>query len=135
MADHYTYRVTWSEEDGEYVGTCAEFPSLSHLADDRIEALRGIAALVRNVVADMKSNGESIPEPLAGQHYSGKFVARIPSDLHRQLAIEAAEAHVSLNRLVSYKLAMSGRAVGPSVSRSRSSAPQKKRSKRDLVKA
>lgn len=27
--DHYTYRVNWSGEDGEYVGLCAEFPSLS----------------------------------------------------------------------------------------------------------
>ncbi|MDQ5918495.1 MAG: hypothetical protein QG660_1608, partial [Pseudomonadota bacterium] len=27
--DHYTYRVTWSAEDGEHVGLCAEFPSLS----------------------------------------------------------------------------------------------------------
>ena len=26
--DHYTYRVTWSEEDQEYVGLCAEFPQL-----------------------------------------------------------------------------------------------------------
>jgi hypothetical protein len=25
--DRYTYRVTWSEEDEEYVGLCAEFPS------------------------------------------------------------------------------------------------------------
>jgi hypothetical protein len=27
--DRYTYRVTWSEDDNEYVGLCAEFPSLS----------------------------------------------------------------------------------------------------------
>ncbi len=26
--DHFTYRVTWSPEDGEHVGLCAEFPSL-----------------------------------------------------------------------------------------------------------
>ena len=24
---HYTYRVTWSAEDAEFVGTCLEFPS------------------------------------------------------------------------------------------------------------
>jgi predicted RNase H-like HicB family nuclease len=39
--DHYTYRVTWSAEDGEYVGLCAEFPSLSWLADTPENALRG----------------------------------------------------------------------------------------------
>lgn len=27
--DHYTFRVTWSPEDGKHVGLCAEFPSLS----------------------------------------------------------------------------------------------------------
>lgn len=30
--DHYTYRVTWSAEDNEHVGLCAEFPSVSWLA-------------------------------------------------------------------------------------------------------
>ena len=28
---HYTYRVTWSDDDEEYVALCAEFPSLSYL--------------------------------------------------------------------------------------------------------
>jgi hypothetical protein len=29
VCDRYTYRVTWSDEDKEYIGLCAEFPSLS----------------------------------------------------------------------------------------------------------
>jgi predicted HicB family RNase H-like nuclease len=48
--------------------------------------------------------GESLPEPLALRHYSGKFMVRIPPDVHRKLAIEAAEAGVSLNRLAGAKL-------------------------------
>ena len=24
--DHYTYRLTWSQEDGEHIGLCTEFP-------------------------------------------------------------------------------------------------------------
>jgi predicted RNase H-like HicB family nuclease len=40
--DHYTYRVTWSSEDGEHVGLCAEFPSLSWLAQTPEEARAGI---------------------------------------------------------------------------------------------
>jgi predicted RNase H-like HicB family nuclease len=105
MADHFTYRVSWSEEDGEYVGTCAEFPSLSHLDADQEAALRGIRELVGGVIADMRANGEPVPEPLAERTYSGKFQTRIPPELHRMLSIEAAEAHVSLNRLVSLRLA------------------------------
>lgn len=106
MADRYTYRVSWSQEDSEFVATCAEFHSLSHLASDPVEALVGIRALVRDVAADLRANGEPVPEPLAEKAFSGKFMTRVPSDLHRRLAIEAAEEGVSLNRLVSQKLAM-----------------------------
>ena len=103
-ADKYTYRVTWSEEDAEHVGLCAEFPSLSWLAPSPEAALKGIRKLVSGVVGDMASNGEKIPEPLATKHFSGKFMVRVPPEVHRQLAMEAAEAHVSLNRLASAKL-------------------------------
>jgi predicted HicB family RNase H-like nuclease len=111
MADHFTYRVSWSEEDGEFVGTCAEFPSLSHLDADQEAALRGIRGLVADVVADMHAHRETVPEPLAERAYSGKFMTRVPPELHRKLAIEAAEAHVSLNRLVSLRLALAWAAV------------------------
>ncbi len=105
MADHYAYRIRWSREDGAYLGTCAEFPSLSHFAEDQDAALHGIEALVADVVADLQLNGEPVPEPIADRKYSGEFRTRIPPDLHRRLAIEAAEAGVSINRLVSLKLA------------------------------
>lgn len=102
--DHYTYRVTWSEEDGEYVGLCAEFRSLSWLAKTYGAALQGIRKVVAEVVDDLQTNNEPVPEPLATKHYTGKFVVRVPPDVHRNLAIQAAESKVSLNRLVSAKL-------------------------------
>lgn len=102
--DRYTYRVTWSDEDSEYAGLCAEFPSLSWLAESPEDALVGIRQLMAQVLADMKRNGESIPAPLAQGHYSGKFIVRVPPELHRRLVLEAAENGVSLNRLVSAKL-------------------------------
>lgn len=54
--DKYTYRVTWSEEDAEYVGLCAEFPSLSWLAQTPEGALKGVSKLVSEVVRDMNNN-------------------------------------------------------------------------------
>jgi predicted HicB family RNase H-like nuclease len=103
--DHYTYRVTWSQEDSEYLGLCLEFPSLSWLASTPEKALSGIRKAVADVVADMQSNGEAVPQPLAEKHYSGEFRIRIPPQLHRSLAVQAAEQGVSLNRLASAKLA------------------------------
>lgn len=61
--DRYICRVEWSEEDDEYLGTCAEFPSLSWLAGTEEEALAGIRRLVLEVLADMKANGEEPPCP------------------------------------------------------------------------
>ncbi|GLQ87778.1 type II toxin-antitoxin system HicB family antitoxin [Dyella flagellata] len=101
---HYTYRVMWSEEDQEYIGLCAEFPSLSWLAEDLQKALAGILDVVRDVVVDMQKNGEALPEPLSSKSYSGKFQVRIPPERHKALAIRAAEEGISLNRYVSDKL-------------------------------
>jgi len=102
--DRYTYRVTWSEDDSEYVGLCAEFPSLSWLASNPEAALKGIRKLVADVSKDMEISGETIPEPIASRSYSGKFMVRVPPDVHRKLAIQAAESGVSLNRIASSKL-------------------------------
>jgi predicted HicB family RNase H-like nuclease len=104
-ANHYAYRIEWSKEDGEYVGLCTELPSLSWLAPTHEEALKGIKELVGEVLADMEKNAEVPPLPLAEKEYSGVFKVRIPPFLHRKLALEAAENHVSLNRLISAKLA------------------------------
>ena len=103
-SDRFTYRVTWSEEDSEYVGLCAEFPSLSWLAKKPEIALKGIRKLVEDVVKDMRKQGEEVPEPIARRNYSGKFMVRVPPQVHRKLAIQAAESGVSLNRLASSKL-------------------------------
>lgn len=103
--EHYSYRVIWSAEDQEFVALCAEYPSLSYLDEDRYAALEGITKLIKDVVTDMEANGEKVPEPISEKSYSGKFQVRITPELHRRLAIEAAEENVSLNRYVSYKLA------------------------------
>jgi predicted HicB family RNase H-like nuclease len=102
--DRYTYRLTWSEEDGEHIGLCVEFPSLSWLDSTPEKALAGIRKVVKEVLADITNSGEIIPEPISIRNYSGKFMVRVPPETHRSLAVQAAESGVSLNRLVSSKL-------------------------------
>ena len=104
-ADKYTYRVTWSEEDEEFVGLCAEFASLSWLAESPEAALKGIRSVVRKCIKDMNSSGEEVPEAISARNYSGKFMVRVPPEVHRHLAVQAAEDGISLNRIVSAKLA------------------------------
>lgn len=101
----YTYQVSWSEPDQEYVAIVLEFPSLSWLAPDRNGAESGLIELVSEVVEDMNESGEEIPVPLGMRDYSGKFNVRTSPSLHRTLAIRAKAEGVSLNTLINQKLA------------------------------
>ena len=103
-SDRYLYKIVWSEEYREYVGLCAEFPGLSWLAVSPESALKGVRKVVQDLIKDMKDNGESPPNPLFDRKFSGKFVVRIPPEIHKRLVIEAEEEGISLNRLVSAKL-------------------------------
>ncbi|MDR1351446.1 MAG: type II toxin-antitoxin system HicB family antitoxin [Zoogloeaceae bacterium] len=67
--------------------------------------MNGIRDVVADVVQDMRASGETVPELLSERRYSGEFRVRIPPEVHRALALQAAEQHVSLNRLASAKLA------------------------------
>jgi predicted HicB family RNase H-like nuclease len=103
-ASHYSYRVTWSAEDDEFVATCLELPSLSWLAPTQIEAIQGLVAMVTDVLADLTEQGEQIPLPFAERTYSGTFNVRIGEGLHRDLVVHAAEVGLSLNQYVVKKL-------------------------------
>jgi predicted HicB family RNase H-like nuclease len=103
--DRYTYRVTWSAADQAHIGLCAEFPSLSWIATSPEKALKGIRKAVDEVVAEMLEANEAVPEALSEKTFSGKFVVRVPAEIHRLLAVQAAEQGISMNRWVSAKLA------------------------------
>ena len=99
--DRYTYRITWSEEDQAFVGLCTEFPSLSYLDKNQDKVFGEIRKLVGNILLDMAENGETPPEPLLKKKFSGKLSLRITPEVHRKVALKAAEAGVSLNRYIS----------------------------------
>lgn len=103
--NHYTYRAEWSPEQGEYMGRCIEFPSLSRLAPTMQEAIAGIEHAVDEHVAERHRDGYDVPAPLTERQYSGKFVVRTSPALHARLAVEAAEQNVSMNQWVVQKLA------------------------------
>ena len=105
MTDRYTYRVSWSPEDEEYVGLCFEFPSLSWLAPSLDEAFSGIRQVVSECVDDMKAANETPPEAITEIGHSGDFIiVRVTPETHRALTTQADEAGISVNRLVSAHL-------------------------------
>ncbi|MDE0269187.1 MAG: toxin-antitoxin system HicB family antitoxin [Acidimicrobiaceae bacterium] len=102
--DRYSYRVIWSDEDEMYVGLCAEFGLLSHLDDTPEGAFAGIRDVVAFAVESLHEDGAPIPEPLSTRRYSGTLTLRVPPETHRILAMDAAEAGVSMNRLAAERL-------------------------------
>lgn len=98
--NHYSYRVVWSPEDGEYVATALEWgPALSWLDEDPTAALSGLRDLIQDSIEDLTADGKPVPAPLADRDYSGRLLLRMPKPLHRDLALHAAEENVSLNSL------------------------------------
>jgi predicted HicB family RNase H-like nuclease len=63
-----------------------------------------LVSIVEGSVADMRTNGKTPPTPLSSKPFSGKFVVRVPPEVHRELAVKAAEEGISLNRLINSKL-------------------------------
>ena len=59
------YSVIWSEEDGQYVGLCDEYPSLSWLDDSKDRALMGIMEVVED---EKRHEKELCTEDDAGSH-------------------------------------------------------------------
>ena len=99
-----TYRVLWSEEDKEFIGLCAEFPSLSWLASTSEKALKGICSVVKDCISDMRKGKKSCLYLYlhANIAVSSRYLFCLK---YRHLAMEAAEAGVNLNRIASAKLA------------------------------
>jgi len=76
-----------------------------YLDETQAAALERTTKLVSDIVADMQAAGESPPVSITDRGYSGRLQVQITPELHRRLAILAAEANVSLDRIVSDQLA------------------------------
>ena len=99
-AERYTYRLSWSAKDAEFIATVVEFPSLSWISPSRERALAGLTSVVEDVLKDMLAEGEEIPAPWDERTFSGKFNLRLGPELHKRVALEAAERGESMNTYV-----------------------------------
>ena len=99
-ANHYTYRIAWSAEDSEFIATVVEFPSLSWCADSRESALAGLTSVVEEVLRDLLAEGEEIPKPWEERIFSGKLNLRLGAQLHKKVALDAAERQESINSYI-----------------------------------
>jgi predicted HicB family RNase H-like nuclease len=106
--DGFTVNV-FLDEDGEYLAHFVELPNVSAFGKSPEEALIELGTAWEGVKESYKKHGEKVPLAPARKNYSGQFNVRIDRRLHRALAIEAVKAGISLNAIVSQKLAKNAR--------------------------
>ena len=104
--DGYTINV-FLDDDGEYLAHFVELPNISAFGESPEDALRELQTAWEGVEESYQKHGEPVPVAPTRKEYSGQFNVRIDRRVHRALAIEAAKAGVSLNAIVSQKLAKS----------------------------
>lgn len=96
-SDRYLKIVEWSEEDGCYVGTCPELVYGGVHGDDELSVYAELCRVAEEAVALYETDGKPLPPGTAGKSYSGRFVLRVPPEVHKKLAIRALQRGKSLN--------------------------------------
>lgn len=95
------------DEDGDWLAHLGELPTVSAFGNSPDEALDELKEAWEAMKESYISHNEPIPVAPAKKEYSGQFNVRIDRRIHRVLAVEAAQAGLSLNALVSQKLSFS----------------------------
>lgn len=96
-ADKYLKIVEWSEEDSCYIGTC---PGLIHggiHGDNEAKVYEELCQVAAEAVELYQRDGKPLPTATANKKYSGRFVLRVGSDMHKEVSIRAARVGKSLN--------------------------------------
>lgn len=103
---HFAYRIHWDRDAAAWRGLVAEFP---HLVSDphptEVDALNEIIRLTHGHVAVMRQGGVEMPLGIMDSNYSGAPRIRIIPDIHREVALEAAESGMSLTAYISQVIA------------------------------
>jgi predicted HicB family RNase H-like nuclease len=105
QARRYLKVVEWSDEDRCYIGSAP--PIIGHSCHGKTEAevLRQLNIIVEDWVEILLRDGKPLPAPSAGKSYSGKFLVRVPPELHQKAALKAMARGESLNQFVAAALA------------------------------
>lgn len=96
-SDKYLKIVEWSEKDKCYIGTCPGLIYGGCHGDNETEVYKELCEIVEENIALYKTGHKSLPPETAGKEYSGKFLLRTGSELHKALSICAIQAGKSLN--------------------------------------
>ena len=104
--DGFSINVILDDDDGDWLAHFCELPNVSAFGDTPEEAILELKVAWKTFKESCEKHNEPIPVSPTKKEYSGQFNVRIDKRIHRELAIEAARAGLSLNALVAQKLAI-----------------------------
>lgn len=100
----YMKVVEWSEEDHCFVGSAPPLIGKCCHGDDEAEVFAQLAVIVDEWIDIFEKDGRPLPEA-RGKDFTGKFVVRVPPELHQAATIRAMQEHRSLNAFVERAIA------------------------------
>ncbi len=103
----------YRQEEGDWIAHFEELPNVSAFGDSPEGALLELNEAWKGIKESYLKHDEPIPVAPSKKEYSGQFNVRIDKRIHRALAIEAAQAGISLNALVAQKLSQSVKSPKP----------------------
>lgn len=95
------------DEEGDFLAHFIELPNVSAFGVTAEDALVELKTAWEAMKESYRKHGEAIPVAPTRKEYSGQFNVRIDRRVHKELAVEAARAGLTLNALVAQKLAQS----------------------------
>jgi len=93
------------DEDGDWQASLIELPNVSAFSSDPKKALKELKVAWEAMKTSYRKHNQVIPVAPAKKEYSGQFNIRVGKQIHRSLAVEAAQIGISLNNLVAQTLA------------------------------
>ena len=102
--DGFTINLYY-DEDNEWLAHFSELPNVSAFADTPESALDELYLAWEGMKECYREDGDAIPVAPSRRNYSGTFNIRIDKRIHRELAVEAERAGITLNALIAQKLA------------------------------
>jgi predicted HicB family RNase H-like nuclease len=102
-SDKYLKLVEWSEDDKCYVGSVPGWLDKCCHGDDEAQVYKQLCKIVDEWIEIYENDGLPLPKA-TNKTYSGKFLLRTGSDLHKTLAIKAMQVGESLNNYVVRKI-------------------------------
>lgn len=96
-SDRYLKIVEWSEEDQCYVGTCPGLMIGGVHGKNEAQVYQHLCRVVNEWIKIQEKDGEPLPEATANKKFSGKFMLRPGTSLHKSITISALRRGESLN--------------------------------------